>query len=125
LKIYTHGGDDDVSLAECSMQWQLTDYPTSVLIVTGGGNDTVELYDVDTRGDVSVSTGSGDDEVLMDEIDVLDQLFADLGSGDDTLTLLNSSAEEAHLWGGSHINKDALVFQDNAFAWLDKTGWEA
>ncbi|QDU88519.1 hypothetical protein Pla175_18970 [Pirellulimonas nuda] len=123
--IDTHGGNDSVTVRDSNMDWQLTNYNTSLKINTGSGNDHVVVENVTVRGNVEVSTESGADDVRIFNTHARDTIFASLGSGDDDLEIGKSSARSALLHGGSHYKGDDLDEYSNAFAYLNATGWES
>ncbi|NOZ40314.1 MAG: hypothetical protein GXP24_08825 [Planctomycetes bacterium] len=125
ININTYDGNDNVTLLDSNMNWQLTDYDTSVRINTGGDNDRVTLKNVDVRGSVLVETSSGNDKVEMDDVNAKEYLYASLGSGNDDLTVKSSSAGRALFYGGSNFSGgDGLTEDDNDFGSRYASGWE-
>jgi len=99
LTIFTGGGDDTIAIFNANVG--------KLAILTGGQDDTVSLNGIHVAGKSLISTASGEDDVAIRQSAARDSLFegtviVNLGSGDDTLAIENTDFEShVLLFGGS------------------------
>jgi hypothetical protein len=80
VDIVTGDGDDLVELVDIGL-------PGALRIDTGNGDDRLDLCDAGARGDAEIATGRGDDLVQLDPGGYGAQLRIDTGVGDDEVRL--------------------------------------
>lgn len=152
LSIDTGEGNDTVFLNQVSTSGTTTSYfATGITVHTGGGADTVRLFNSTTAEDISVildpseSTGLGyDDYLYMNNVraaetfnlqgrggrDTIDlnnstaggELNVNLGTGNDYVRMFNCDAGSTRLFGGDGV--DTFQYFSNAFGPLTTTGFE-
>ena len=99
LKINT-GDGDELIIADVGVQGR------SSVIVTGKGNDRVEVTRTRTRGTLRVVGGPGDDTLILDDTRVDGALIAAMGRGADRVDVLDSVVRKSaklHLAGGNDM----------------------
>ncbi|MDZ4656926.1 MAG: hypothetical protein SH868_05035 [Bythopirellula sp.] len=92
-------------------------------LTLGGGNDRLDMANVDIGKDMFFSAMSGNDTVVMANVAVFDNFFAEMGEGDDTLNMIGVKARrvEANGAGGAI---DRLFTYDMSNVPIIKTGFE-
>jgi len=92
-------------------------------LTLGGGNDRLDMANVDIGKDMFFSAMSGNDTVVMTNVAVFDNFFAEMGEGDDTLNMIGVKARrvEANGAGGAI---DRLFTYDMSNVPIIKTGFE-
>jgi hypothetical protein len=93
-----------------------------LLLVTNGGEDTVNIINVNAE-DAKIDLGGQSDTAEIDDLDVRDNLFVFLRDGDDELSIGNSKAKRAFFRGadGSDTFTDDL---GNDFDNRQRSGFE-
>lgn len=122
--IDTHGGSDEVVVENTHMDWNLTNFSTSLIINTGSGNDKVTLKDIDTRGGVMVATESGADTVTMEDVHTRQYIYMAGGKHDDVFAIKGSSTDQFITDGGSQDKVDRLAVIDSVFGSSLRENWE-
>jgi len=76
-------------------------YLPNITPVNKGNRDFVSMSHVTAGGYVAINTFAGNDTVKLTDVRAVDSLFTDLGAGDDLLEMLNCSANEIKVSGGT------------------------
>ncbi len=96
-------------------------------IETDGGIDRVTILSSQILDDLFLTTGNEDDIVSFDGVSVGDDMNVNLGGGNDSLTVRNSSADDAFLNGSTQTSNnpgDRIKLENNAFDDQDVDGFE-
>lgn len=128
LVVKSHDGDDTVEIIYYdgwNMDWQLTDYDTSLFVELGDGNNDFNLTGLKIKGNVVVQGGDQTDGVVMKNVAVGKKLVVELFHGDDTLIIDACESNYAYLHGGKHKSGDILLLLDAMINELDKIDWES
>lgn len=127
LTIKTGEGEDSLEMTYESgwnMDWQLTEYSTSIVIDLGGSNDDLSVDGLAIRGNLSVSSGSGSDTIAIASSLIRETLNVETGRADDTVDVIDSSGKQAIMDGGKHYQGDVLNWIANQFADEQFMNWE-
>jgi hypothetical protein len=84
-------------------------------IVTGNGNDVVNVQSLVTSG-LAVNSGAGNDQVTLNHVTSNGYISANLGAATNTLTLSNSTGQAVTVTGGS--GADTANFDTDTFLGL-------
>jgi hypothetical protein len=94
-----------------------------IAVMTGGGQDVVNMTNVFSGSDILISTDAGNDTVTLREMTALDDFWVYMGDQNDKLSIQYLNADEMTLDGGA--GTDFLFsFQQGNTNVFNKTGFE-
>ena len=119
VNIDTEQNNDNVFLFDIAAQ--------NLTMETDGGIDRVTILESLIAEDLFLTTGNEDDIVSFDGVDVGDDMNVNLGGGNDSLTVRNSSAQDAFLNGSTQTSTnpgDRIKLEANTFVNQNVSGFE-
>lgn len=117
VEIHTWGGNDQISISRSSAGTQPIFDRENVLVRSGAGDDTIDLFQVVAWGDIDIETFDSANAVEADVVRIDralagDDLFIDLGGGNDDAVVRNTDVwDDLSLTAGGGI--DFADFQGN------------
>ncbi len=112
----------------------ITGYVSSISIDMQGGDDSVEIRDIDLPWDLTVHLGGGADKLTIDNVTTGDDLRITTGGGGTTYDRDEISIDDSHIGSGSNndlvvsgtsgvekLTIDDTVIEDDLYVYLTKS----
>lgn len=97
----------------------------SLTMFLGGGDDVLDMVNTQAREDVAIITGRGNDTARLTQVEAFDGFFTSMGEGSDILDITFVKARTVNLDGGGGDGYDRLFLsQSPNIPTLIRTGFE-